>query len=222
MKVVAVVPMKLNNTRLPNKNTKRFKNGRPLCSYVLNTLLCCNSIDEVYVYCSNSDICEYIPNGVHFMQRSESLDTDSTTMNEVLIAFAKDIKADIYVMTHATSPFVSVESFERGIDAVKSEEYDSAFAVKKMQDFVWVDGKPFNYSLENIPRTQDLRPFYVETSGFYIYESDVISKMGRRIGNRPQLIEVNRVEECDIDEQEDFFVADAIQFYKQLEDKHEL
>ena len=30
-KVTAVVPMKLNNRRLPQKNTKSFTNGKPLC-----------------------------------------------------------------------------------------------------------------------------------------------------------------------------------------------
>ena len=33
MKTVAIVPMKLNNRRLPQKNTKSFTNGKPLCHY---------------------------------------------------------------------------------------------------------------------------------------------------------------------------------------------
>lgn len=37
MKTVAMVPMKMNNSRLPNKNVKAFDNGEPLCTYVLNT-----------------------------------------------------------------------------------------------------------------------------------------------------------------------------------------
>ena len=47
MKVTAVVPMKLNNRRLPQKNTKCFKNGKPLCWYILSTLLKINEIEEV-------------------------------------------------------------------------------------------------------------------------------------------------------------------------------
>ena len=39
MKTVAIVPMKLNNRRLPQKNTKSFTNGKPLCHYILSTLL---------------------------------------------------------------------------------------------------------------------------------------------------------------------------------------
>lgn len=210
MKTVAVVPMKLNNTRLPQKNTKPFTNGRPLCCYILNTLLSIDKIDEVFVYCSNEKICDFIPSGVKYLKRSASLDTDKTSMNEVLSAFANDVFADIYVMTHTTAPFISAESIEKGIDAVLSGMNDSAFAAKKLQDFLWKNGTPFNYSLENIPRTQDLEPLYQETSGFYIYERHVITELGRRIGQSPFIVEVNEIEAVDIDEKEDFEIADAV------------
>ena len=210
MKTVAIVPMKLNNSRLPQKNIKPFTNGKPLCSYILETLTKIDNIDEVYVYCSNERIRDYLPEGVTYLKRSESLDTDSTKMNEVLKAFAKDVPADIYVMTHTTAPFISKESIEKGLDAVRSGMNDSAFAAKKLQDFLWKDGKPFNYSLEEIPRTQDLPPLYEETSGFYIYDSSVINDLGRRIGQSPCIVEVSEIEAVDIDEKEDFEIADAI------------
>ena len=183
MKTVAVVPMKLNNRRLPQKNTKPFTNGKPLCWYILSTLLQVRGVEEVYVYCSNPE------------------------MNEVLQRFAADVPADVYVMTHTTAPFVKRESIEKGLDAVLSGEYDSAFAVKELRDFLWKDGKPFNYQLDAIPRTQDLPPLYEETSGFYIYKAEVMTELGRRIGDRPKLITVSEVESCDIDEAEDFYIA---------------
>ena len=210
MKTVAIVPMKLNNSRLPQKNTKPFTNGKPLCYYLLSTLLTVKDIDEVYVYCSDPEIQSFIPEGVKYLKRSKSLDLDTTSMTEVLDSFTKDIKADIYVMTHTTAPFISKESIEKGLDAVKSGKYDSSFAAKKLQDFLWKDGVPFNYSLEKIPRTQDLPPIFEETSGFYIYKYDVINKMHRRIGDSPYIVEVSEIEAVDIDEPEDFLIADAI------------
>lgn len=210
MKVVAIVPMKLNNRRLPQKNTKAFTNGKPLCHYILSTLLEVEGIDEVYVYCSNPDIKEFIPDEVKYLERSESLDQDTTKMNEVLQCFAEDVPADIYVMTHTTAPFISKESIEKGLEAVKSGEFDSAFAAKKLQDFLWKDGEPFNYQLNNIPRTQDLPLLYEETSGFYIYRNKVMTTMSRRIGEKPYIVEVGEIESVDIDEAEDFMIADAI------------
>lgn len=213
MKTVAIVPMKLNNRRLPQKNTKPFTNGKPLCWYILSTLLKIKEIDEVYVYCSNPDIKEFIPEGIHYLQRSPSLDQDTTKMNEVLQCFAKDIPADVYVMTHTTAPFISFNSIKKGLLAVQSGEYDSAFAAKLLQDFLWKDGKPFNYELDAIPRTQDLPPLYEETSGFYIYTKSVITELNRRIGNKPFIVEVGEIESIDIDELEDFMLADAMYNY---------
>lgn len=210
MKTVAVVPMKLNNRRLPQKNTKCFTNGKPLCHYILTTLLKVKGIEEVYVYCSNPDIQKFIPAEVKYLKRSANLDQDITKMNEVLQSFAVDVPADIYVMTHTTAPFISKDSIERGLRAVESGEYDSSFAAKKLQDFLWKDGVPFNYELNNIPRTQDLPILYEETSGFYIYKNEVITKLNRRIGENPYIVEVGEVESVDIDEAEDFLIADAI------------
>lgn len=210
MSTVAVVPMKLNNRRLPQKNTKSFTGGEPLCHYILSTLLTVDGLDKVYVYCSNPDIQEFLPNGVTYLQRSASLDQDTTKMNEVLKCFANDVPADIYVMTHTTAPFISKASVEKGLRAVASGEYDSSFAAKKLQDFLWKDGVPFNYELNNIPRSQDLPVLYEETSGFYIYRNDVVTKLNRRIGVKPFIVEVGEIESIDIDEAEDFIIADAI------------
>jgi len=210
MRTIAVVPMKLNNERLPNKNTKTFDNGKPLCYYILNTLLKVEGIDEIYVYCSNPKIQDYMPGGIKYLKRKESLDTSQTKMNEVLKCFADDVDADIYLMTHATSPFVSSDSMQIALSKVKFGEYDSALAVQKIQEFLWKDGKPFNYDLTNIPRTQDLPIFYRETSGFYIYKKEIILEHNRRIGFKPYLKEVSKIESIDIDEYEDFQIANAV------------
>lgn len=219
MKIVAVVPMKLNNERLPGKNTKCFENGKPLCTYILNTLLKIKKIDEVYVYCSNEKIKDYIPCGIKFLKRSVAFDTSDTKMNEILKAFSDEIDSDIYVMTHATSPFISKLSIEKGLEKVINGDYDSSLAVKKMQDFLWKDDKPFNYDLRNIPRTQDLDPIYKETSGFYIYKKNVIKEYNRRVGFKPYLQEVNEIEGIDIDEEIDFVIANAIcnSLYEEVE-----
>lgn len=214
MKIVAVVPMKLTNRRLPQKNTKCFTNGKPLCMYILSTLLTVEKISEIYVYCSNPDIQKYLPQGVIYLKRSERLDSDSTSMTEVLTSFTGEVQADVYVMTHTTAPFITKESIEKGIGAVLSGNYDSAFAAKKVQDFLWKDGKPFNYDLCNIPRTQDLLPMYKESSGFYIYRKEVMSEMQRRIGEKPYIVEVGEIEGIDIDEPEDFVLADAVYNYR--------
>ncbi len=42
-----------------------------------------------------------------------------------------------------------------------------------------MDDKPWNYDTKEIPRTQDLKPLYRETTGLYIYKNELITEEGR-------------------------------------------
>ncbi len=210
MKTVAVVPIKMNNERLPGKNTKCFDNGEPLVTHVLKTLKKVNNIDEIYCFCSNEAIKEFLPDGVKYLKREEWLDLSTTSITDVLTSFADNVDADIYVLVHATAPFITAESIYKGVEAVKSGKYDSSLSVERLQEFMWKDGKPFNYSLEKIPRTQDLDPMFCETSGFFAYTKELMLKEHRRVGHNPYLVEVSKIEATDIDEPEDFEIANAI------------
>lgn len=64
--------------------------------------------------------------------------------------------------------------------------------------------------MDSISRTQDLQPIYEETCGLYIYRREVITEMGRRIGDKPFVGEVGQLEGVDIDEEENFMIADAL------------
>ena len=169
MKIVAFVPMKLNSQRVKNKNIKEFDNGKPLCTYILNTLKSVSNIDEIYVYCSDEKVKKYLPEGIKFLKRSEKLDGQTVKINEVLKSFANDVEADYYVLTHTTAPFISKETIEKGVEIIKEKKHDSVFTVSRIQEFMWKDNKPFNYDLNAIPRTQDLNPLFAETCGLYIY-----------------------------------------------------
>lgn len=210
MKTVAFVPIKLNSERLPLKNIKPFTNGKPLISYILSTLSKTHGIDEIYVYCSDERIKDYLPEGILFLKRDPYYDLSTTSFNEVLSSFAKLVKADVYVLTHATAPFMTAQSIGKGVEAVVSGKYESAHSVAMLKEFLWKDGKPLNYTLDSIPRTQDLPDIYTETCGLYVYTSDLILNKGRRISDNPFLIEVNKIEACDINDDDDFVIADAI------------
>ncbi len=210
MKVVALVPIKMNNERTPGKNTKRFSDGTPLIHFILKALKGAQEVDETYVYCSKEEIKEYLIDGVNYLKRDEKYDTAQANVNDMFYAFSQAVPADIYVLAHATAPFQLSESIDKGIKAVKSGEYDSAIAVKRHQDFFWLNGKPLNYDPQNIPRTQDLDPIYMETTGLYIFTKDVIEKLRRRIGEKPFILEVSEIEATDINNPIDFEIADAI------------
>lgn len=58
MKIVCLIPIKLNSVRLQNKNIRDL-DGKPLCYYNFNTLSQIDIIDEIYCYCSDEKIKKY-------------------------------------------------------------------------------------------------------------------------------------------------------------------
>lgn len=210
MKTVALVPIRLNNRRLPGKNLKPFTNGRPLCHYIFATLLEMPELAGVYAYCSDPAIVAYLPEGVTWLRRDPSMDRDTPPIiGDVARSFAELVEADQYLLTHATAPFIRASSIRRALAAVAAGDHDSAFAVVKKSTFVWYQGQPLNFGPGEIVRTQDLTPVYEETSGFYLYGRQPALR-GLRVGDRPKYIEISAIEAVDIDEPVDFEIADAI------------
>lgn len=209
MKTVAFVPIRLNSRRVEGKNM-RLLGGRPLMTYILDTLRDCERIDETYVYCSDPDIARHLPDGVKFLRRDPALDSDSTLGEEIYDAFTREVDADIYVLAHATSPFIRRATVDDAVARVGSGEYDSAFSAERIQTFAWYEGRTLNYSPERVPRTQDLEPVFVETSAFFVFRREVWRDMRRRIGLRPYMAVTDRIESMDIDYPDDFRLAEAI------------
>ena len=209
MKRVAFVPIRLNSQRVVGKNL-RLLGGKPLMAYLLESLAAAKNIDEVYVYCSSREVEQYLPQGVKFLQRDERLDSNTTLGKEIYDAFTEEVEADIYILAHTTSPFIRTSTIEQAVEAVESGAYDSAFSAERIQTFTWWKGEPLNYSLQYIPRTQDLEPLYVETSAFFVFRSEVWKQQHRRIGDKPFIAVTDRIESMDIDNPDDFTLAEAI------------
>jgi CMP-N-acetylneuraminic acid synthetase len=205
MKVVAFVPIKFHSERVPGKNLLPLK-GKPLCWHIFETLLSCEYIDDVYVYCSEERITHYIPKEVIFKKRSPILDTNETKGMDIYKRFVEKVDADLYVLAHATSPFLQATSVDAALQQVMVGKYDSACSVERIQTFCWYRGKPLNYSLDDVPRTQDIEPVYAETSGFFIFAKELIKK-NQRLGNNPWMQEVDHIEAIDIDEERDYEFA---------------
>lgn len=206
MKTVAFVPIKLNSQRIKNKNILPI-GDHPLCWHVFNALLHAEGIDEIYCYCSDEAVRQYIPEQVTFLKRDPALDGDLVKGFDIYERFIADVDADIYALCHATSPFIRPETISRGIKAVREEGHDSAFSAQRFQTFAWYDGKPINYDLNDVPRTQDMKPIYVETSAFFIFKKEVFTEHRRRIGFDPFICETSDIEAVDIDEPADYEFA---------------
>lgn len=209
MKIVAVMPIKLHNERLPGKNTKML-NGRPLLQYELDTLRETGMCGDIFVYCSDEGVVRFLPPGVKFLKRPEALDLPTANFTQIFESFSSEVDADIYVYAHATAPYISKRTMTECIKAVSSGRHDSAFCAVKIQDFLWYKGKPLNFDARDLPRSQDLDPIYRETSGVYVFKKEVFYEYGGRIGRNPYIKEVGYREAVDVNTPEDFRLAEIL------------
>jgi len=209
MKIVAVMPIKLKNERCPGKNT-RILGEKPLLQHELDSLKATGLCNSINVYCSDEAVVPVLPEGINFIKRPQELDLPTSNFSQIFSCFMNTVDADIYVYAHATAPFISVETMKQCIEAVKSGKYDSAFSAVRLQDYLWKNGAPLNFDATNVPRTQDLEPIYQETSGVYVFTKDVFERYHRRIGINPFIKEVTFKEAIDIDNPEDFELAEIM------------
>ena len=207
MKINAIMPIKLINERLPGKNTKLLGN-KPLLQYELVSLINTGMLDSVNVYCSDEAVIPFLPAGVRFIKRPKYLDLPTSNFNQIFDAFIGECDSDIYVYAHATAPFITTNTMVECMDAVISGKYDSAFCASKIQDYLWQDGAPMNFDATDMPRSQDLKPIYRETSGIYVFTKEVYLNYRRRIGIKPYIKEVSFKEAIDINNPEDFNLAE--------------
>lgn len=209
MNTIAIMPIKLHNERCPGKNT-RLLGDKPLLQYELDSLKKTGLCNSVNVFCSSEEIIPFLPQGVNYVKRPEYLDLPTSNFTQIFSCFIEHHDADIYVYAHATAPFITVDTMKQCIEAVNSGNYDSAFCAIKLQDYLWQDGEPLNFDASDLPRTQDLKPIYQETSGVYVFTKEVFEKYHRRIGVRPFIKEVSLKEAVDIDNPEDFKLAEIL------------
>jgi CMP-N-acetylneuraminic acid synthetase len=214
--VIALLPMKGHSERVPNKNLKLFA-GKPLYHAVMHSLLNCEYISEVYINTDSEKIADDAIknfNRVKIVWRPESICGDFVSMNEIIAYDIQQCDAEHFIQTHATNPLLKSETLNRAISFYFNSlhTYDSVFSVTKIQTrLYWKDGSPVNHNPEELIRTQDLPPVFEENSNFYIFSKSSFHNSGKkRIGKIPAMFEMSKLEAVDIDEPEDFELAEIL------------
>jgi len=214
-KIIALVPMRHHSERVPGKNYRPFV-GQPLYRHIIRSLLACPLITQIVIDTDSPTILEdaskHLPK-VKLIERPEHLRADNIPMNDVLLHDVSLFQADFYLQTHSTNPLLRAETISRAIRLFldRYPMYDSLFSVTKIQSRLWDSlGRAVNHNPAILLRTQDLPPVYEENSCLYIFTKESLERRHNRIGERPLMFEIDRIESWDIDEEPDFRIAEVL------------
>ena len=206
--------MKEVSERLPGKNMRPLC-GRPLFHWIMDALYESGVIDEIIINTDSEKIANNAKkcfNATIHMRPEHLLNIQSDEAYQILAYDLEEISGDYFIQTHSTNPLVNAKTIK---DAVKlfldiMNENDSLFSVTPFQRRLYnQDGKALNHDPANLIKTQELPITYEENSCFYIFTRKSFFSNHNRIGKRPYLYPINRIEAVDIDDEFDFLLAET-------------
>ncbi len=213
--VAALVPMRHHSQRVPGKNYRPLA-GKPLYQHIIETLLAVPEINTIMVDTDSEPVMNGLRTDfpqVKIIQRPENLSAPEIPMNEILAYDTAQVEADFYLQTHSTNPLLKAETISAAINGFLSQypAFDSMFSVTRLQTRLWDSlTRPINHNPAILLQTQDLPPIYEENSCFYLFNRQNLLARRNRLGERPLMYEIPRLEAIDIDEEADFVIADML------------
>jgi CMP-N-acetylneuraminic acid synthetase/quercetin dioxygenase-like cupin family protein len=218
MRIVAMIPARVNSKRIPMKNL-RYLGDKPLVSHVLETARRSQVFDEVYLNSDDvifSDIATQY--GVSFYHRPSQFAAPHVTNDLFMEDFLKKIECDYVIQLNPTSPFLTVDDI-RGfkefmignghhtVQGVKAERIEGLFA-----------GNPLNFDPTKImPESQHLTPVMLFSSGIMGFNRDTYFDNMRVYGAATYggsasigYYELTGYSTIDIDYEDDFRMAEIV------------
>lgn len=210
----ALVPIKKESQRLPGKNFLPF-NGRPLWTWVLEKLEQIPEIDEVLVNTDvefSSEQMKPFPK-VRILVRPDHLLPQTIGGNELAEYDITQTDSEWFIQTHCTNPLTTRSTLRRAIQIYLGHltDHDSLYTVTRHQArFYTPDREPLNHDPSVILRTQDLPPVFEDNGAAFVFSRKSFNEAKGRIGLRPYTLELSKIEALDIDDRDDFRIAEAV------------
>lgn len=219
---VAVITARGGSKRIPRKNVKNFL-GRPIIEYSIEAALQSGVFDEVMVSTDDAEIAEIARKAgakVPFLRSEKTADDHTTTyevLDEVLQCYQEAGKQfDYMCCIYPTAPFITKERLQEAMKVLEEKKADTVYPVVRFSfppQRAVVKNKEgymeFNKPEYALTRSQDLEPWYHDAGQFYCVNIKEFWKQKKLIMKKTFGIELDEMEVQDIDNQEDWEVAEV-------------
>lgn len=228
MRTIAFIPVRGGSKSIPKKNIKNIA-GHPLLYWVTKVAQSHTVIDEIVVATDSEEI-SFIADSFNFSKlsvycRSKQNATDSSSAESVMLEYLeyrKDLMDSyVFILMQATSPFTEYEDIEGALDLYKEKKFSSIVTCSRQKRFLWnKNGEPINYDYKNRPRRQKFEGFLVENGALYINSIGNIKKDKNRLSEPIGIWEMASWKEKELDEPEDWVVAEKLLIDKIIKPKN--
>lgn len=186
IRTIAVIPARLQSTRLPRKVLRQVA-GQPLLAWVVEAALRCPQLDQVIVAVDSEEVASLCrQRGWNFQMTSPDLASGTDRMNDV----AQTHPAEIYVNIQGDEPTITpahiealLKPFQRGEQVHATtirvlctpENIHNPNAVKVVTS---IDGRALYFSRATIPYDRDTTGTaeYWKHIGLYAYRAHALAK----------------------------------------------
>ncbi|HZQ69840.1 MAG TPA: 3-deoxy-manno-octulosonate cytidylyltransferase [Terriglobales bacterium] len=182
MKAIAVIPARLNSTRLPRKMLRQI-DGQPLVGRVYNAVRSSPLLTDVIVATDSDEILQLCrAHGWNACMTSASHRSGTERVHEVATA----VPADVYVNVQGDEPLARAEQIAALLQVMENAEaqvgtlktpahpldIENPNAVKVVTDS---SGRALYFSRATIPYDRDAsKPAYFKHLGFYAYRKQAL------------------------------------------------
>ncbi len=217
---IAIIPARGGSKRIPGKNIKDFL-GKPIIAYSIQAAINSNLFDRVIVSTDNIDIAGIAKDynaDVPFMRSQASSDDFATTLDVIdeVISYYKDcnIFFDRICCLYPCAPFVTSSKLKDGLDCLITGKFDSVFPVVKfsfpIQRALSIENNKLSFIHPKfaLSRSQDLDASYHDAGQFYWLGTEKYITNRRILSDNSGAIIVSELEAQDIDNPEDWLIAE--------------
>tara|TARA_Y100000748_G_C15413718_1_gene456507 strand:- start:71 stop:736 length:666 start_codon:yes stop_codon:yes gene_type:complete len=213
--VVGLIPVKGSSDRVKQKNLRDFA-GSSLLEVKLNQLKDTKGFEDLIVSSEDDEVLQIAKkHGFSIHTRDPKYSTSDVPMSDVYSHIASEIKGDNIAWINVTNPLAESIIYTEAVELYNSIEpsYDCLLSSILLQENVFYEGEPVNFTPYPWPKSQDLKGLKSLTFVINILKRKDMVDWGSCVGNSPYFYELDKIDSWDIDDQADF---DFCQFiYKQ-------
>lgn len=221
MKKVAIITARGGSKRIPGKNIKDFL-GKPIIAYSIDAALSCGLFDEVMVSTDSEAIAAVAKQygaSVPFMRSEKTSDDFSTTVDvlfEVIDTYKEHgVTFEKACCIYPTAPFVDGATLSKAYQHFIDNNFDSVFPVIRFDSpiqralKVGADHRiSMFYPEHQRTRSQDLEPAFHDPGQFYWFRVDRLYVNKKLWAPNSGIIEISPMQGQDIDNPEDWKLAE--------------